>query len=284
MCLPISCAYSLIEVNLPNPPTYKMTIMKLLDPSTNAKQVRYLNFSNPNVKIKIQSNYVPFGTNESNNACVVQNHGCIAANIMSPFCGEDDLLTGEFIGGSKCNPQSLRVGIDPNKITCQPVAFFSFEYSFDGMNYLPVCPFSTQSYCLIQFSSPLPIGQTVYVRLSLIDILVKRIFIKKFSTCGYQINANENSSDPSKDKLSNNMSAIGDTWLVKPNPVYDIFQIDLTNMPSVSDAVFTLTDACGVELGKWKNIPLKGNRLEIDISDLPTGIFYLQLKTCPVLK
>jgi hypothetical protein len=137
--------------------SYK-TVLHLVETS----EQRILNYSNPDVS------YIGAATGETerNNACVMQNNGCIVSGLMPPTeCFF--FVNGNF--DSECRSENLAVSVisgDNFPQICDPAdLYYRFEYSLDGINFIDDC-LTFDPFCEINFTPPL-YSQTVFVRVTI---------------------------------------------------------------------------------------------------------------------
>ncbi len=258
----------------------RRTILALLSPDEqNNGSRRELNYSNPNIIINgASTGQVGIAENSRiirNTGCVVDGHfggpfGVQLWSTASPICRGDIGSNGNCYAVVTLPGQEDNIGLPPYT--------YEWKWSTSPTNWF-VAPFANTPSIFLGNYPGLSLNNQIWLRVTVTssDGLVAMDMNKvTFSDC-----LGNGTGDRSVDSnnLNDNAATTSNTWLAKPNPTSDIFQIDLTNILSVNDAVFTLTDARGISFGQWKNMSIGQDKLEIDISNLPAGIFYLQLKT-----
>lgn len=84
----------------------------------------------------------------------------------------------------------------------------------------------------------------------------------------------------------NNTSAIhtmdGDMIDLKlfPNPAIDIVTVDLKNIEQIENIEFSIINVSGQQMGNWKLVESfsNGSSCKLDVSNLPTGTYIIQIK------
>ncbi len=241
------------------------------------KPIRRLRFSNPNVLFK----GIPFGTELENNACSVQNQGCIAAGISNYPCGDNNLLVG-FFTPEGCNPITLYAGILYEYLTCPNAALYKFSYTFSpmGFNYVSPCgdfvPTSTQQ-CLFNIA-PFPVGGSVYVKVELYDNNhnLLRVFKQVFTPdCPTKPGGpkEKNSQASVVEVRDNNLS-----FKIAPNPVHSQLGIDFDEIQTTKMNI-RVVSVGGQELYAQKiDFDISpSNKQLLDISNLLSGTYLLEI-------
>ncbi len=125
----------------------------------NGTRVKY--FSNPKVTI----NKTPTGTNDRNNACVIQNQGCITSKLVA-----DDkcTLTLNGIFDKTCSPTKIDLSVASNvPLNCLKSANYLFEYSTDGKTFKTAYSGSNPK-CTVKLT-PNTKNYTVFVRVTVFN-------------------------------------------------------------------------------------------------------------------
>lgn len=229
---------------------------------------RVLNYSNPEVSYL----GAPTGETDRNNACVMQNKGCDIAHLLT---GGDCffIVNGQF--DAECKSEALFVSVaagDNFPAVCNDEDLsYSFEYSLDGINFIPACS-GPDPFCDITFAPALIYQQTVFVRTTISDNngIVAVNFDWFTQKCPYvpvptdvhyrSVSTNNGQGEAEKNlTLAPSVSA-GDFYLGGS---------DIPNLQTV--CVF---DVLGNLIRRYEKVDLNTGRLTLALADAPPGAYF----------